>query len=258
MPNHVTSIIRAPAEVITSFIHSFGPASFESIVPFQGTVKLSPAGKELLSIYRDYVTFTNQGLTTQSPYYKRETEIYKELLKKVSPEEQQLIQQICSKNYNFEKLAKLLEVNPNKVYKESLIGSSYGWNVRKWGTRSDCYDIYVDYDQIGFAELSFNTAWSTPFHVFEALSLLFPSTLINVASADESSETNVCLLSYLDGIIVSNQSPYNYRVNGEYYEAHTDKWINLWRNIKTKRCVSFECLDAVEFPSPQLEGYFVF
>lgn len=258
MPNHVTSIIRAPAEVITSFIHSFGPASFESIVPFQETVKLSHAGKELLSIYRYYVDLSNQDINTQSFYNKKVTAIYKKLLKKVSLEEQQLIQQICSKNYNFERLAKFIEENPNKGYKESALGHWYTWNVREWGSKWDLYDVYVDYDQIGFAELSFNTAWSAPGRVFEALSLLFPSTLINIASADESSETSVCLLSFLDGIIVSNQSPYNYKVNGEYYEAHTDKWINLWRNIKTKRCVSFECLDAVEFPSPQLEGYFVF
>lgn len=256
MPNHTTSIIRAPAEVITSFIHRFGPASLDSIVPFQGSVKLSPAGKELLSIYRYYVTFTNQDINTQTFYDKKEAAFYKKLLKKVSIEEQQLIQQICSKNYGFEKLAKFIEENPNKGYKEPALGHWYTWNVRNFGCKWDLYDVYVDYDQIGFAELSFNTAWSAPFQVFEALSKMFPSTLINVASADEGSETSVCLLSFLDGVIVSNQSPYNYKVNGEYYEAHTDKWINLWRNIKMKRCVSFENPDAVEFPPPQLEGYF--
>ena len=120
------------------------------------------------------------------------------------------------------------------------------------------FDVYVDYDQVGFAELSFNTAWSPPIKIFIALSMMFPDTLINVAYADENSTLSCGLLTFLDGVIVSNQSPYNYKVNVEYYEAHTDKWINLWRNIKTKRCVSFECLDAVEFPSPQLEGYFVF
>lgn len=256
MPNHTTSIIRAPAEVIASFIHRFGPASFDSIVPFHGNAVLSPAGKELLSIYRHYVDFSNQDINTQSFYNKKVTAIYKKLLKKVSLEEQQLIQQICSKNYRFDHIAKLLEENPKKDYKLPLMGNWYGWNVSNWGTKWDLYDVYVDYDQISFAELSFNTAWSAPFQVFEALSKMFPSTLINVAFADEDSETSVCLLSFLDGVIVSSQTPYNYKVNGEYYEAHTDKWINLWRNIKTKRCVSFENLDSNEIPPPQLEGYF--
>lgn len=249
MPNHITSIIRAPAEVITSFTHRFGPASFESIVPFQGTVKLSPAGKELLSIYRYYVTFTNQDINTQTFYNKKEAAFYKKLLKKVSIEEQQLIQQICSKNYGFEKLAKFIEENPNKDYRVSLMGNWYDWNVSNYGTKWDCYDIYVDYDQIGFAELSFNTAWSPPFQVFEALSLLFPSTLINIAYADESSVISSELVTYLDGSIVSRQS---------FYESETyqDKWVNLWKNIKMKRCVSFEYLDSDDNLPPKLEGYF--
>lgn len=72
MPNHVTSIIRAPSEVISAFIHNFGPASFESIIPFQGNVKLSFYGKQLLSIYRDYVSFSNQSLETQTFYNKHD------------------------------------------------------------------------------------------------------------------------------------------------------------------------------------------
>lgn len=135
MPNHTTSIIRAPAEVITSFIHRFGPASLDSIVPFQGSVKLSPAGKELLSIYRHYVTFTNQDINTQTFYNKKEAAFYKKLLKKVSIEEQQLIQQICSKNYGFEELAKFIEENPNKEYRVPLMGNWYNWNVSNHGTK---------------------------------------------------------------------------------------------------------------------------
>ena len=111
------------------------------------------------------------------------------------------------------------------------------------------YDVYVDYDQIGFAELSFNTAWAAPIQVFEALSLLFPSTLINVAYAYEGSVTSSELITYLDGLVVSRQG---------FYEANTcpDKWVNLWKNIKKRRCVSFEYLDNDDNPSPKLEGYF--
>lgn len=249
MPNHTTSIIRAPAEVITSFIHRFGPASLDSIVPFHGNAVLSPAGKELLSIYRHHVDFSNRDFATQRFYNKKEAALYTKLLKKVSPEEQQLVQQICSKNYSFDRIAKFLEENPNKEYRPSLMGNWYNWNVSNYGTKWDCYDVYVDYDQIGFAELSFNTAWSAPFQVFEALSKMFPSTLINVAYADEGSVLSSELITYLDGSVVSRQG---------FYEANTypDKWVNLWKNIKTKRCVSFECLDAIEFPPPQLEGYF--
>lgn len=135
MPNHTTSIIRAPAEVIASFIHRFGPASLDSIVPFQGSVKLSPAGKELLSIYRHYVTFTNQDINTQTFYNKKEAAFYKKLLKKVSIEEQQLIQQICSKNYRFDHIAKIIEENPNKDPRLPLMGSWYHWNVDNWDTK---------------------------------------------------------------------------------------------------------------------------
>ena len=135
MPNNVTSIIRAPAEVITSFIHRFGPASLDSVVPFQGNAKLSPAGKELLSIYRHYVTFTNQDINNQIFYNKKEAAFYDKLLKKVPLEEQYLIQQICSKNYKFDRIDKFLEENPDKDYRPSLLGHWFIWNLSNYGTK---------------------------------------------------------------------------------------------------------------------------
>lgn len=78
---------------------------------------------------------------------------------------------------------------------------------------------------------------------------MFPSTLINIAYADEGSVLSSELITYLDGSIVSRQG---------FYESETyqDKWVNLWKNIKMKRCVSFEYLDSDDNPPPKLEGYF--
>ena len=258
MSNHVTSIIRAPSEVISAFIHNFGPASFENIVPFQGNVKLSFYGKQLLSIYREYVSFSNQSLETQTFYYKKEAALYKKLLKLVSLEEQQVIREICSKNYNFKKIEKFLQENPGKDYRAKVFGDWYSWNIRNWNSRSDCYDVYVDYDQVGFAELSFNTAWSPPIRIFIALSMMFPDTLINVAYADESSSLSCSLLTFLDGCCVFDDNPNEFTVNGScYYSGYGNKWANLWLNIKRYRVVSFEDPKFQEHcPPPQLHGLF--
>ena len=257
MSNHVTSIIRAPSEVISAFIHNFGPASFESIIPFQGNVKLSFYGKQLLSIYRNYVSFSNQSLETQTFYNEKDAAFYKKLLKLVSLEEQQVIREICSKNYKFKNIEKFLQENPGKDYKPKVFGDWYIWNIRNWDTGSDCYDVYVDYDQVGFAELSFNTAWPAPAQIFIALSMMFPDTLINIAWADESSKISCGLLTLLDGCCILDDGPNEYTINRSYYDGHHNKWANLWLNIKRYRVVSFEDPKFQEqYPIPQLHGLF--
>jgi hypothetical protein len=46
----------------------------------------------------------------------------------------------------------------------------YNWRVHNWGTKWDCYDLTISEDDMpnGF-EASFNTAWSPPEDIFNAL-----------------------------------------------------------------------------------------
>ena len=60
----------------------------------------------------------------------------------------------------------------------------YGWDIENWGTKWDAYK--VDYNVTENAiNLNFQTAWATPYPIFEALTKVFPSLTINVYFADE-------------------------------------------------------------------------
>lgn len=59
----------------------------------------------------------------------------------------------------------------------------YEWALANWGTKWNAYDIDVYYDR---NEIFFNTAWSHPTPVIEALSRKYPSAVFKVQFADEN------------------------------------------------------------------------
>ena len=66
----------------------------------------------------------------------------------------------------------------------------YDWNVRNWGTKWNAYDTSVTPQPGDLCELRFDTAWSHPAPVIEALSEKFPDEIIEVAFADEDFGSN--------------------------------------------------------------------
>lgn len=77
----------------------------------------------------------------------------------------------------------------------------YGWNVRNWGTKWNGYDMVGPTEVVGrFWMLQFDTAWSHPLPVIEALSAKFPQDEIWVEYADEDFGHNVGSYKIIDGI----------------------------------------------------------
>lgn len=64
------------------------------------------------------------------------------------------------------------------------------WNVENWGTKWNAYQTEIEQLDDGTAQLRFQTAWSHPHPVIEALSKRFPDTVIEVAYADEDFGAN--------------------------------------------------------------------
>ena len=78
----------------------------------------------------------------------------------------------------------------------------YSWANERWGTKWNAYDQKDDGETI-----SFDTAWSTPLPVLEALSMLFPDVQFNVRYADEDLGHNVGEFTLLGGECVYEDIP---------------------------------------------------
>ena len=71
----------------------------------------------------------------------------------------------------------------------------YTWNTIKWGTKWNGYET----DRVSDELLTFETAWSTPIPVFEALAAKFPDEEFSVKWADENLGYNCGTMQAADG-----------------------------------------------------------
>lgn len=74
-------------------------------------------------------------------------------------------------------------------------GNWYDWSRGNWGTRWNANDISVD-----DCCITFDTAWSTPFPIFEELSRRLPEATIIVDFADEDIGSNCGVLAFKNGV----------------------------------------------------------
>lgn len=70
----------------------------------------------------------------------------------------------------------------------------YAWHNKYWGTKWNCYDSYV---KVGTSTITFvfNTAWSTPYPIYEQLARFF-SFEFEVRYADEDLGSNCGYFNY--------------------------------------------------------------
>ena len=80
----------------------------------------------------------------------------------------------------------------------------YSWSTSNWGTKWNAYSQNSDE---GSNEISFETAWSTPYPVIEALSRKYPEAVISMRYADEDFGHNVGEYTFQAGDIVEETTP---------------------------------------------------
>jgi len=80
----------------------------------------------------------------------------------------------------------------------------YSWSTSNWGTKWNAYSQNSDE---GSNEISFETAWSTPYPVIEALSRKYPEAVISMRYADEDFGHNVGEYTFQAGDIVEENTP---------------------------------------------------
>jgi len=79
----------------------------------------------------------------------------------------------------------------------------HSWNRENWGTKWNAYSQEARED----GAIKFETAWSTPYPVMEALSRKYPEAVIKVRYADEDFGHNVGEYELQDGVEISSYQP---------------------------------------------------
>jgi hypothetical protein len=79
----------------------------------------------------------------------------------------------------------------------------YSWSVDKWGTKWNAYSQEARED----GSIKFETAWSTPYPVMEALSRKYPEAVICVRYADEDFGHNVGEYTLMEGDVIEQNTP---------------------------------------------------
>lgn len=77
------------------------------------------------------------------------------------------------------------------------------WNSANWGTKWNAYS--QEYKEDG--TIKFETAWSTPYPVIEALSRKFPEAVISMRYADEDFGHNCGEYTFQEGDLVEETTP---------------------------------------------------
>jgi hypothetical protein len=77
------------------------------------------------------------------------------------------------------------------------------WSINNWGTKWNAYSHSARED----GAIKFETAWSTPYPVMEALSRKYPEAVIKVRYADEDFGHNVGEYTFQGGDLVEETTP---------------------------------------------------
>jgi len=201
MPNHVTNIltITGPEELVTkikseiSGVYDDGEPmyiDFNKIIPRPGTLDITSGSS------------TSNGIAILKWRQGDPSDIRKIMGYNWGTEfatEEALI------DYMLEKGTANLEEAQQALDNVRLYGHQdwYSWNTANWGTKWNAYSQEAKED----GAIKFETAWSTPYPVIEALSLKFPEAVISMRYADEDFGHNVGEYTFHGGDLVEETTP---------------------------------------------------
>lgn len=161
MPNHITTKITAPSEVIAAISRGY---TAEEIQAYKDETE-GIREREL----PEWFTAKRRELT---------------LKLRVERAEEMLSEKITDLNMVIQRPANIETGDCSGQHAPGII-CWRGWSIDNWGTKWNAYDTKFEDHEDGTATLQFDTAWSHPYPVLEALSVKFPHHQMEVAYADE-------------------------------------------------------------------------
>lgn len=238
MPNHVTNIltITGPEELVArikseiSGVFDDGDPmyiDFNKIVPRPDTLNITSG------------TTTSNGIAILKYRAGDPSDIRKIMgynwATKFETEEDLITHMIDKNLANLEEAQKALDNIRDYGHQDW-----YSWSTSNWGTKWNAYSQEAKED----GTIKFETAWSTPYPVMEALSRKYPEAVISMRYADEDFGHNVGEYTLQAGDLVDETTP----------EGGSDEAFELAANIQdepnwaTDRLydIEAECADDLE------------
>lgn len=198
MPNHVTNIIKLSGDdkriaqmldEVKSDDLGIGTLDFNKVIPMPESLNIQSGSmtEKGLKAYKGFMeVYTLCGTRNMDKLLEIPKEVEEAFLKirtDISPEE--------------------FELGRKAFQNEQKYGATdwYHWCINNWGTKWNSYG-YDGYDSSNAPEthtLSFNTAWSAPHKVLEALTQKYPDIEFTHEWADEDFGQNCGRAIYLGG-----------------------------------------------------------
>jgi hypothetical protein len=194
MPNHVTNEITIlgtleQVKAVKDFVRSEeNPFDFN---------KLAPIPKELRG------TRSPMQHISQEEYDEQE-KLIAELDAKINRGDKLTKEEQSKVTFGFSR--QLTEELSRKYIKEFGTDNWYNWQIANWGTKWNSYS-HFGLDDDGEPFFGFQTAWSHPLPIIEALSIKFPEVKFEVRFADEDFGYNVGSYEILGGLIENEFFP---------------------------------------------------
>ena len=243
MPNHVTNILKINGddelvEKIKSEICGDDedgdsiPIDFEKIVPKPESLDITSGGN------------TDNGLAVLQYVAGNEKKIIEMLNwpwvknEGITDPDELVKHLISTKKANLEEAAIAL-VNIEKYGHKDW----YSWCNDKWGTKWNAYSQEVGLE----GEIIFQTAWSNPYPIIEALSSKYPDAEFNLRYADEDFGQNVGEYSMKDGEVTYEDIP----EEGSEEALILAVEITGWEDYISDRCFEID----PEYSVDDLEEY---
>lgn len=161
MPNHITTKITAPVEVIEAITRGYTPEEIQTYKDETESIR----ERELT----EWFTADRRGRAVKN----REATVVAMLSEKITDFNMVIPQPVNIETGNC----------PGQHAPGIICWRN--WSIDNWGTKWNAYDTASESLADGIATLQFDTAWSHPFPVIEALSVKCPEHEFEVAYADE-------------------------------------------------------------------------
>ncbi|GGY87851.1 hypothetical protein [Shewanella fodinae] len=183
MPNHVTNIIEANNNVIASMLNEDKLVDFCIIIPCHEDLTL------------DNTMGISAAAESAAEMMCNEPVSENDIISQLQLLNRSRINAIKMNDHEFEQFVKMMRNKRNHGFYHEM-----EYARKAWGTKWNAYNQISE--ENSETMVRFDTAWSHPYPVIEALSKKFPDEVISVKYADEDTGSNCGTYSIKNGEIV--------------------------------------------------------
>lgn len=221
MPNHVTNVINASKEVISSMLNADGRVDFCIIIPRHDDLLLNGANGVLGD-----AEIAAQAICKE-PAHEHS------LIAMLERENHQKVSALEMSDEAFEQFVMMVRNKRKHGFYHMM---DYARSA--WGTKWNAYECEVKENQA-----KFDTAWSHPAPVIMALSKSHPDQVISVEYADEDTGSNCGKYTIKNGSVISSDIAPSW---GDQTDQEKSKWSEFSIKLRYGRDAKPEDFDRDE------------